>query len=197
MRLAVPITAALGAILVVVSNFVPLYGAEGFDFVVFEDDTVDRAQWFFGFEPVFVALAALGAGIAGAFSGARVLSGILLALGGQTIALFFSYAGWASASDDTTLSVGLGSWLGLLGGGAILAAGLMHWLSGPETASDAVARDTARPAPAAAAPSPAPPPPAAPSSPPAGWYPDPLGGSGRRYWDGSRWTESKQEVTDS
>jgi hypothetical protein len=24
---------------------------------------------------------------------------------------------------------------------------------------------------------------------PAGWYPDPTGGSGQRYWDGERWTE--------
>lgn len=26
------------------------------------------------------------------------------------------------------------------------------------------------------------------SLPPAGWYPDPEGGSGTRYWDGSAWT---------
>jgi hypothetical protein len=31
-----------------------------------------------------------------------------------------------------------------------------------------------------------------PASPPAGWYPDPSGAHGRRYWDGTRWTE---EVT--
>jgi hypothetical protein len=25
---------------------------------------------------------------------------------------------------------------------------------------------------------------------PAGWYPDPAGGAGKRWWDGARWTES-------
>lgn len=29
----------------------------------------------------------------------------------------------------------------------------------------------------------------APPTPPAGWYPDPAGGSSQRYWDGQRWTE--------
>ncbi|MEO5679817.1 MAG: DUF2510 domain-containing protein [Acidimicrobiales bacterium] len=35
---------------------------------------------------------------------------------------------------------------------------------------------------------PAPPPPPAPAGPPAGWYADPAGGGGIRYWDGSTWT---------
>lgn len=29
-----------------------------------------------------------------------------------------------------------------------------------------------------------------PAGPPAGWYPDPAGGPGRRWWDGRRWTEA-------
>jgi hypothetical protein len=28
--------------------------------------------------------------------------------------------------------------------------------------------------------------------PPAGWYPDPAGSQGRRWWDGRQWTESVQ-----
>jgi hypothetical protein len=28
---------------------------------------------------------------------------------------------------------------------------------------------------------------------PAGWYPDPAGGAGKRWWDGSRWTHNTQE----
>ncbi|HET6914610.1 MAG TPA: DUF2510 domain-containing protein [Acidimicrobiales bacterium] len=31
---------------------------------------------------------------------------------------------------------------------------------------------------------------AEPVLPPAGWYPDPAGSHGQRYWDGGRWTES-------
>lgn len=30
--------------------------------------------------------------------------------------------------------------------------------------------------------------------PPAGWYDDPAGGGGRRYWDGSGWTQRTQEA---
>jgi hypothetical protein len=35
----------------------------------------------------------------------------------------------------------------------------------------------------------APPPPPPPSGVPPGWYPDPSGGGGLRYWNGSAWTE--------
>jgi Protein of unknown function (DUF2510) len=28
---------------------------------------------------------------------------------------------------------------------------------------------------------------------PAGWYPDPAGGDGKRWWDGARWTENVQQ----
>ncbi|MGH9277895.1 MAG: DUF2510 domain-containing protein, partial [Acidimicrobiales bacterium] len=28
--------------------------------------------------------------------------------------------------------------------------------------------------------------------PAAGWYPDPSGGSGQRYWDGTRWTDDRR-----
>jgi hypothetical protein len=33
--------------------------------------------------------------------------------------------------------------------------------------------------------------PAAPTAPPAGWYDDPHGDSGKRWWDGSAWTEHR------
>jgi len=34
---------------------------------------------------------------------------------------------------------------------------------------------------------------AAPRSVPAGWYPDPEGGAQRRWWDGERWTEHREQ----
>ena len=32
-----------------------------------------------------------------------------------------------------------------------------------------------------------------PAMPPAGWYPDPAGTLGRRFWDGQAWTEAVQQ----
>jgi Protein of unknown function (DUF2510) len=31
--------------------------------------------------------------------------------------------------------------------------------------------------------------------PPAGWYADPEGGAGQRYWDGERWTDDRRKGT--
>jgi hypothetical protein len=45
-----------------------------------------------------------------------------------------------------------------------------------------------------APPLPSSPPISAPVLPPAGWYPDPAGSGGRRYWDGQAWTESVEPV---
>lgn len=44
------------------------------------------------------------------------------------------------------------------------------------------------PLPAATAP---PPPRDEPPAPPSGWYPDPAGGGGQRYWDGQAWTDAR------
>lgn len=32
---------------------------------------------------------------------------------------------------------------------------------------------------------------------PAGWYPDPAGGSGKRWWDGAQWTANTQEAEEA
>jgi len=32
-----------------------------------------------------------------------------------------------------------------------------------------------------------------PGGPPAGWYPEPTGGAGQRYWSGSQWTNDVQQ----
>ncbi|HWE54295.1 MAG TPA: DUF2510 domain-containing protein [Acidimicrobiales bacterium] len=66
-----------------------------------------------------------------------------------------------------------------------------------DTAAELIAR-TGSGGPAAPADPVAPPLPQAASAPdathpPAGWYPDPAGSNGRRYWDGQAWTESVEQ----
>jgi hypothetical protein len=73
-----------------------------------------------------------------------------------------------------------GAFVGLAGGLAALAAGIIGAL-GPEPAATqpvaaaAGAQERTRPTAALA---------------PAGWYPDPSGQARERYWDGQSWTES-------
>jgi hypothetical protein len=66
---------------------------------------------------------------------------------------------------------------------ATLEHAVNHWASAGQPSSIASAPAVSA-APVSVAATPAPPP-----LPPAGWYADPSGGPGHRYWDGQRWTE--------
>jgi Protein of unknown function (DUF2510) len=99
----------------------------------------------------------------------RVTAGILIGIGGQTIALFASYIGFYSqqSGEFNNYQVKYGGWLGILGAGCIVAAGIV-----------AATMLSGRPGRAAGQ--------------PAGWYPDPADHGRRRYWSGTAWTEHTQ-----
>ena len=118
----------------------------------------------------------------------RRLGGVVL-LG--TCALFVVQLGRRFGWDNLNDSLGVGPYLA--GAGGLLA------LLGPPGLWPVVRRRAAEPAspapsiagpPPGAEPAPPPPPPPEQVEPatPAGWYPDPHG-EGRRYWDGTKWTE--------
>jgi hypothetical protein len=110
--------------------------------------------------------------------------------------VFTNYAPFAVEYDSGTAA-------GLILGGAASAlalfAGLLLLVEGPgvprvQSFRPAAYATTAHPTAAHAAatfvpqPPPTPQPQRAPQSPAAGWYPDPGGSRGQRYWDGAAWT---------
>ena len=172
------VLALIGAVLVGVSSFVPLYRFSEGSYKIFEFDADPKSLLFFGLEPSFVAVAAAAVGILALTTGRRVFGAFLTGIGAQTIALFVSYFGWMLLDGDGSPDPGIGAFLGLLGGGAILAGGLVAWLSAaaPEPVAAGVPRSVS-----------------APGAAPAGWYPDPSGTARLRYWTGASWSGETSE----
>ena len=169
-RSAAGILALVGAALVAVSSFVPIYEFDDFGLKLVDFDQEPRSVLFFGLENAFVTVAATVAGIIVLASRSRVIGGFLAGIGAQTIAVFISYVGWIALDDDSASTIGGGTGLGVGGGMLILAAGIVVWmLPGPE-AVEADPFETAR------------------GHPPAGWYPDPAGAAHSRYWTGQEWS---------
>jgi hypothetical protein len=97
-----------------------------------------------------------------------------------------------------------GLWIGVVGGVLLGAGALMTYLAEQMGPADVLERKALSASPptttgAVYAPTPATEIAAKPAAPagaplqestaiPAGWYPDPAGGAGQRYWDGQKWT---------
>ena len=90
--------------------------------------------------------------------------------------------GYGASTYGTT---GYGSGYGGSGTGYAGSAGSGYGWTPPPAAPP----PSGAASPESAPPPGAPPPPPPPGGVPAGWYPDPAGGGGLRYWNGTTWTE--------
>jgi NhaP-type Na+/H+ or K+/H+ antiporter len=163
-RVVSGVLAIAGAVAVVVGGYLP-YAEQGqFKLRVFETKE-PHVVLFFAAEPAAVALAAAVLGIVlltyGSF---RITPGVLLGTGVQVALYYAGYVGYYAQSDFGP-HVKAGGWVGIVGGVAIAAAGL-------------VALAVREPSPAATAHATAP-----------GWYADPGSPERLRYWSGSAWTD--------
>jgi uncharacterized protein DUF2510 len=123
------------------------------------------------------ALQSLGLAVAAMILGALLFDGLELVhrLGRPIPAFNFGI----SPDNVLTPKIGVGAVLGTVAAAiataAALAATLLREPAAPPTASGPPV-PTSAPSPDAPAP---------------GWYADPSGGAGRRYWDGARWTDQR------
>jgi hypothetical protein len=126
---------------------------------------------------------------------------LFLVLGAVTRQRIFLFVGMAlalvtcgSGADSIVLThrffdgfepVRAGFWLQPIGGLILAAGGILAYVGHgfePTLATQPVAPERASASREEEAP----------ASVPAGWYPNPAGGGGQRYWDGSRWTDATQ-----
>jgi len=160
--------AALGAI----ATFLPAYG----DF-----DGGSVTYWTFNRRFDAVTLVVLVAVVAlGVISIVRPMRGVNIALAAASASIAGTFIPYAvEASDGAKVGIFV---MGLAG--VIACVGAIFVLLTEFAAVPAETMVVAHtPAPAA---------PAAPAAAPAGWFPDPAGGNGRRYWNGAAWTQHVQ-----
>jgi uncharacterized protein DUF2510 len=121
---------------------------------------------------VVAAMACLAIGFVAA---PRVLAAIAAGFAGVAFGVAFPFD--ARSFND----FGPGMWVMAL-------AALAMFVGAVLASADGVSRDRAgSPSAGASGPPAAPTPPAAPAGAPPGWYPDPGGGGGQRYWSGQGW----------
>jgi hypothetical protein len=171
-RIVAGVLAISGGVLVGVSGFVTLYTFSEFSYTVLDFNVEPKSTLFFGVEQGFVAIAAVVVGIVLQLVPNRSLGGFLTGVGAQTVALFIGYLGWILLDGDDSSDPAIGSFLGIVGGSAILAGGLFAWLG--ESAGTPQPVEEVQPA----LPTELPPP---------GWYSDPSGTARLRYWAGASW----------
>ncbi len=125
---------------------------------------------------ILMALVCVGSAVVAVVSLSKPLSraahSLAIAGGGAVFGTFAFYLVEYSPDGGYAFGALIGGVAGVLGlvGAVLLAAG----------AANLGTAAPKRPQPAAAA---------APATTPAGWYPDPSGAGGQRYWDGSAWTD--------
>jgi hypothetical protein len=186
MSLATRCIAAIGIVLVIVSNWVSVFPS----FKYWDDGTIGAFILILAIVTGVLLLSSLvvrsaGLSLAGAATG-LVACGFLLFV---PVEVAFGEFGLVRA----------GAWLGAVGGVLLGFGSLFAYVADRAAATAPFAISSPEPsAPAAAGTEPQPTPREAAAvgaassdaagAAPAGWYDDPAGQAGRRYWDGQQWT---------
>jgi hypothetical protein len=160
-----------GAALAGLATFMPAYDN-------FDEDSV--TYWTFHTRWDIVTIIIVAAVVTlGILSIVRPMRGVNIALAATaaaTAGIFLPY--------PVEASEGVKAGIFLMGAGGVIACiGAIFVL---------LTEFAAVPAPQSATPPPAPTPARAPAAVPAGWFPDPAGSPGHRYWDGQAWTQHVQ-----
>jgi hypothetical protein len=168
-RRSAGVLALIGALLLGLGCWLPYERVSGQDYELFQHTSGYAGQLYFAVEPAAVMVVAAVIGLMLMRTGLSAgWPAVLIATGCQTVLMWVGYVGYTATGDFGADGAHLraGAWLGVLGSLAIAAAGVVALR-------------------ASAGPGGAPTPP--------GWYADPTGGAGLRYWSGSTWTEHTAE----
>jgi Protein of unknown function (DUF2510) len=177
LRIMALVITVLGAGLVIAAAFIP-WSTD----TKIADFDAPKVFLFWAIEPIAIGVAAIGLGIGISRRPSRLISGILIAFGAQTILLYVGYAFVPVFGDDLGYAVKAGGFLGIVGGVLVLIGGLLSTSDENESFAVAPAMQerqstirTAESKPTVDAPE-------------AGWYPDPAGQTRLRYWTGGEWS---------
>ena len=166
--------AIVGAVIVGIGCSIPYAEtSDGVKYRIFETNP-PHDLLYFAIEPAGVMLAAVALGIMLIIRPLRFADGALAGIGGQTVLLFIGFIGFYSQTIDPHVKAG--SWLGLLGGGLIGAAGVLLLVTGATHAGSGSGSSS-------------------PQTQPAAWLTDPWDASQLRYWSGSEWTPHTHPAT--
>jgi hypothetical protein len=155
------VLALAGAVLLCTGCLLPYSSQDGSEFEIFQRHNGYSGQLYNAVEPAAVIIVAATLGLLLLLRPLRqVWSGVLIASGAQTALMWVGYVGYTLAASYPAHAKA-GGWVGMAGSLIIAAGGVAAFRA--SAGGEALA--------------------------PAGWYTDPAGGDGLRYWSGSFWTE--------
>jgi hypothetical protein len=134
-RIAGAVIALAGAVAVLVASFIPIYrfgGEFGFTYRIIDRHPQPQSILAFALEPLGAIVLVFVAGVVMlALGGRRDPAALITAAGIWMLCLFAGYIGWIALDGDGTSDVRPGAVVGLLGGAAMLAGGILSWIATP------------------------------------------------------------------